>query len=171
MSYFLPSYSFFLLSSEVKHGSYCLFLDRAGLPFSFRLPSVCNFLLIDNDPLVLSCAHSPGDEATAVGGVWQKTFLNFNQGMCSKSYSKVQELCVGYRLMRVAVIYAGEWCYILAESRNVSVCHVLCVMLERVLRTCPDGSVFPFFLQATDGANGALLWKVTVKICNHKCNG
>lgn len=27
--------------------------------------------------------------------------------------------------------------------------HVLCVMLERVLRTFPDGAVFPFFLQAT----------------------
>lgn len=23
------------------------------------------------------------------------------------------------------------------------------VMLERVLRTCPDGAIFPFFLQAT----------------------
>lgn len=29
--------------------------------------------------------------------------------------------------------------------------HVLCVMLERVSRTCPDGAVFPFFLQATGG--------------------
>ena len=27
--------------------------------------------------------------------------------------------------------------------------HVLCVMLERVFRTCPDGAVFPFILQAT----------------------
>lgn len=33
----------------------------------------------------------------------------------------------------------------------MSECHVLCVMLERVLRTCPDGAVFPFFLQATGG--------------------
>lgn len=31
----------------------------------------------------------------------------------------------------------------------MSECHVLCVMLERVLRTCPDGAVFPFILQAT----------------------
>lgn len=31
----------------------------------------------------------------------------------------------------------------------MSECHVLCVMLERALRTCPDGAVFPFFLQAT----------------------
>ena len=33
----------------------------------------------------------------------------------------------------------------------MSECHVLCVMLERVLRTCPDGAGFPFFLQATSG--------------------
>lgn len=31
----------------------------------------------------------------------------------------------------------------------MSECHVLCVMLERILRTCPDGAVFHLFLQVT----------------------
>ena len=81
----------------------------------------------------------------------KKLFSTSTKACVQKVTAKYKNSVSGYRLMRVAVIYAGEWCYILAESRNVSVCHVLCVMLERVLRTCPDGSVFPFFLQATDG--------------------
>lgn len=77
---FLLLSSFPLLSSEVKVGSYCLFLAWAALPFSFRLfRSDAFFFLMHNDPLALSCslAFLRGWSYSS----WRslaKTFLNYN---------------------------------------------------------------------------------------------
>lgn len=125
-----------------------------------------------NDPLALSCslAFLRGWSYSSWKSLAKKkkTFLTTSKACVQKVTAQDTNSELGYHLTRVSVTYAGIGVRYL-WSCSACQCHVLCVMLERVLRTCPDGAVFPFFMQATgalgwfssDPALTTVLWTVT----------
>lgn len=105
-----------------------------------------------NDPLALSCSLAFLGEWSH--GSWRSLAKNFSSRLLRHVFGKLQQRIrtLSWNIShRVVCHVCRDWCYILAELLNASACHVLCVMLEMLLRTCPDGAVFLFFLQATGG--------------------
>lgn len=113
-----------------------------------------HFFLMHNDPLALSCSLAFLGEWSH--GSWRSLAKNFSSLLLRHVFGKLQQRI---RTLSWNISHEGvcqvcrDWCYILAELLSVSACHVLCIMLEMVLRTCPDGAVFLFFRQATGGFN------------------